>query len=231
MVSSGTAPRARPSAAADQSDFERALKQRNAMLRAEGPLANEDALAGFEVAMARAGARVVVHRREAAEAMAPHLAAAYAELGRESVRWTYASAWGDWQADEQALAGALGGTLAANRRRDMERRTTSRGPQRDEPELWIDRRNSRTHASQGEQRSLVLALRLSAFDVLSATFDQPPVLLLDDVFSELDPRRAAAVVARLPEAQAFLTSARYDDVEAVDGKTWAVEPAGEVRPT
>ena len=85
-----------------------------------------------------------------------------------------------------------------------------------------------THASQGEQRSLVLALRLASFDVLAAAFDQPPVLLLDDVFSELDPRRAAAVIERLPTAQAFLTSARNDEAGSVDGKTWTVDRAGEV---
>ena len=221
----------RPAAGADQADFERALKQRNALLRSDGPLADEHALAGFEAAIAASGARVVKHRREAAHAMAPFLAAAYSELGGESVTWTYSSAWGDWEAHEETLAGLLGDALAAGRRRDMDRRTTGRGPQRDEPQLWIDQRDSRTHASQGEQRSLVLALRLAAFDVLAATFDQHPVLLLGDVFSELDPRRAGAVIDRLPKAQAFLTSARHDDVGSIDGKKWAVDPAGKVLAT
>ena len=74
----------------------------------------------------------------------------------------------------------------------------------------------------------MLALRLASFDVLAATFDQPPVLLLDDVFSELDARRAHAVIDRLPAAQAFLTSARRDDVGDIGGMTWVVDPSGKV---
>jgi DNA replication and repair protein RecF len=220
----------RPAAAADRAHFERAVRQRNSLLRTDGPSANEHALAGFEETIARAGARVVVHRRSAAAAMTPYLAAAYAELGQEKVTWSYESTWGEWDADEPTLTAMLRQVLASGRRRDMERRTTTRGPHRDEPHLWLDERDSRTHASQGEQRSLVLALRLASFDVLRATFDEAPVLLLDDVFSELDPQRAAAVVERLPSAQAFLTSARRDDVGAVDGKTWSVESAGKVVP-
>ena len=94
--------------------------------------------------------------------------------------------------------------------------------------VFLDDRDSRTHASQGEQRSVVLALRLATFDVLAAEFDDPPVLLFDDVFSELDPRRSEAVIGRLPGAQAFLTSARRDDVGGITGTYWDVDPAGKV---
>ena len=110
----------------------------------------------------------------------------------------------------------------------MERRLTTTGPQRDEPRLFLDDRVARTHASQGEQRSLVLALRLAAFDLLADEFDDPPVLLLDDVFSELDSVRAHAVVERLPGAQAFLSSARHDDVGDVAGTYWDVDASGKV---
>ena len=66
---------------------------------------------------------------------------------------------------------------------------------------------ARTHASQGEQRSLALALRLASHRVLLETHDSPPVLLLDDVFSELDPDRSAALLRSLPEGQTVLSSA------------------------
>lgn len=221
----------RPAAAADQAEFERALKQRNALLRTDGLLADEHSLAGFEVAMAHAGARVVAHRRGTAEALEPHLQAAYDRLGGDRVRWEYLSSWGSWALSEAELADALGEALAATRRRDMERRLTSRGPQRDEPQLFVGDRNSRTHASQGEQRSLVLAVRLASYDVLTDAFDEPPLLVLDDVFSELDPGRAHAVIDRLPGGQAFLTSARRDDVGAIRGMTWAIDPTGKVVPS
>ena len=66
---------------------------------------------------------------------------------------------------------------------------------------------SRTHASQGEQRSLALALRLAAHAVVTEEVGSAPVLLLDDVFSELDPDRAEALVAHMPAGQALLTTA------------------------
>jgi len=218
----------RPAAAVDQADLERALRQRNALLRSHGPMSDEHALAGFEASIASAGARVVRHRREAADAMAPFLQASYAALGPDKVRWSYGSAWARRDASESELAADLARTLEERRRRDMERRVTTAGPQRDEPGLFLDDRDSRTHASQGEQRSLVLALRLAAFDLLTEEFDDPPLLLLDDVFSELDAVRAHAVVERLPGAQAFLTSARHDDVGDIDGVCWDVDPAGRV---
>ena len=218
----------RPTAAADQTDYERALRQRNALLRNDGPLADPDALGSFETAMAASGARIVRHRNETATALTPFLRAAYGRLGRDTVSWSYESRWCDWAAQEEELAEALAAVLEASRRRDMERRVTTAGPQRDEPHLFLDDRDGRTHASQGEQRSLVLALRLAAFDLLADEFDDPPVLLLDDVFSELDPSRAHAVIERLPNAQAFLTSARHDDIGSIGGSYWYVDPAGKV---
>lgn len=218
----------RPAAAADQGDFDRALRQRNALLRNEGSLADTNALASFEATIATSGAKVVAHRRGTASVMTPFLQAAYGSLGSDTVTWMYESVWAREEASEEELAGLLAEELASRRRRDMERRVTTAGPQRDEPRLLFGERDSRTHASQGEQRSLVLALRLAAFDLLSNEFDDPPILILDDVFSELDAIRAAAIVERLPGAQAFLSSARHDDVGEIAGAYWDVDPSGTV---
>ncbi len=83
---------------------------------------------------------------------------------------------------------------------------------------------ARTHASQGEQRSLALALRLAAHEVVTETAGSPPVLILDDVFSELDEGRSAALLASLPAGQTLLSSAaglpadaRPDAVLVVEG--------------
>jgi DNA replication and repair protein RecF len=81
------------------------------------------------------------------------------------------------------------------------------GPHRDDLELSIDELPTRTHASQGEQRSLALALRLAAHDVVADGVGESPILLLDDVFSELDPARSGALVDHLPKSQAVLTTA------------------------
>lgn len=78
---------------------------------------------------------------------------------------------------------------------------------------------ARTHASQGEQRSLALALRLAVHEAVTESTGAAPVLLLDDVFSELDPSRSAALLASLPAGQAVLTTAGPLPEGAVPAKT------------
>ena len=82
-------------------------------------------------------------------------------------------------------------------------------------------RPARTQASQGEQRSVVVAMRLAAYRLLDARLGEPPVLLLDDVFSELDLLRTAAVVDLLPRGQVLVTTTRHDEVPG-DAKRWEV---------
>ncbi|MBA3655668.1 MAG: DNA replication and repair protein RecF, partial [Actinobacteria bacterium] len=102
---------------------------------------------------------------------------------------------------------ALADALAAARTDDVRRGVTTVGPHRDELLLVVNELAARTHASQGEQRSLALALRLAGHGVVTDTIDTTPTLLLDDVFSELDPARSEALLAHLPPGQALLTTA------------------------
>ncbi len=89
----------------------------------------------------------------------------------------------------------------------MRRGVSTVGPHRDDVVLAIGEGPARTQASQGEQRTLALALRLAVHHVVTAAAGSPPVLLLDDVFSELDPDRSAALLANLPGGQTLLTTA------------------------
>ena len=91
---------------------------------------------------------------------------------------------------------------AARRTDDLRRGVNTVGPHRDDLLLQIEGREARTHASQGEQRCLALALRLGVHDLIRSRTTLVPTLLLDDVFSELDPARSRALVARLPAGQA-----------------------------
>ena len=217
-----------PAATADQGQYEQALRQRNALLRRDSHQADLDALAGFETQLAASGARVFLRRRGAIDSLAEHMKAAYTRLGPETLTWSYESKWASSDDDEARLVDALADRLETDRRRDMDRRMTAVGPHRDEPRLLLDSSDSRTHASQGEQRSIVLALRLATFDLLADRFDDPPVLILDDVFSELDSTRAAAVTERLPGAQAFLTTSRVDEVAGLPGTRWDISEDGMV---
>jgi DNA replication and repair protein RecF len=101
----------------------------------------------------------------------------------------------------------LAAALAASRQDDVRRGVSTVGPHRDDLVVVLDGLPARTHASQGEQRSLALALRLATHAVVGEVTGTPPILLLDDVFSELDPDRSAALLASLPPGQALLTTA------------------------
>jgi DNA replication and repair protein RecF len=128
----------------------------------------------------------------------PELAKAYGQLADATeVQARYQQSWD----------GSLADALIAARTDDVRRGVTTVGPHRDELALAIADLPARTHASQGEQRSLALALRLAVHRVVADTIDGAPVLLLDDVFSELDPHRSAALLEHLPAGQALLTTA------------------------
>ncbi len=97
--------------------------------------------------------------------------------------------------------GSLLDALGAARATDVQRGVSTVGPHRDELELVLAGLPSRTHASQGEQRSLALALQLAAHQLATERLGTAPVLLLDDVFSELDPQRRAPCSPDYPPAR------------------------------
>ncbi len=132
-------------------------------------------------------------------ALTPAVQHAYEDLAGagERVRLQYRSEW------EPPLSEALRGA----RRDDLRRGVSTVGPHRDELWIELDDMAARTHASQGEQRCLALSLRLAAHREITTERGTAPVLLLDDVFSELDPQRCAALVAALPPGQVFVSTA------------------------
>jgi DNA replication and repair protein RecF len=221
-----------PAAAVDQQECERALLQRNALLRREGRRADPTTLDVWDERLAVLGAAVVRRRLGALGEAEAGIAALCRGLGGApgSFAWQYLAAGiGPVAPGEEvtALQAALGRAAAQARGEDLERRTTTIGPHRDEVSLSADGRDLRSRASQGEQRTVALALRLAAFDLLSERRRSAPVLVLDDVFSELDGNRRARLVERLPRGQVFVSTAHGEDVPA-GGLRWLVEP-GKVR--
>jgi DNA replication and repair protein RecF len=130
----------------------------------------------------------------------PALAKAYADLSptRGAVTASYDAPW---------RHAGLAAALAEARSDELRRGVCLVGPHRDDLTLRINAMPARTHASQGEQRSMALALRLAAHRLVADALDDVPVLLLDDVFSELDPGRTEALLHHLPPGQAVLTTA------------------------
>jgi DNA replication and repair protein RecF len=139
-------------------------------------------------------------RAELVAELEPLVGKAYADVAGESaeVRLTYDPPW---------RPPGLATALAAGRQEDVRRQTTLVGPHRDDLDIVLNDLSGRFHASQGEQRTLALALRLAAHNTITARLGSAPLLLLDDVFSELDANRAAALIAHLPRGQVVITSA------------------------
>lgn len=183
--------------------FAEALKERQRLLETRGLAAPE--LADFESVAAEHGARFARARAEAAERLLPELVAAFRSVtpvGLElSVRYAAAGS----QSIEEFAA-----ELGARRLDDCRRGRAGYGPQRDELELLIDGRAARSDASQGQQRLLSLSLKLAELRCIESTRRAQPVLLLDDVSSELDAERTESVLALLcaSQGQIFVTTTR-----------------------
>ena len=123
----------------------------------------------------------------------------------------------------RSWSGQLIEALAESRVKDVERGVSLIGPHRDELELYLDGLPGRSHASQGEQRSLALALQLAAHQLATERLGSAPLLLLDDVFSELDPERSRALLAGLPPGQTLLTTALPAPPEVVPAKIYSMQ--------
>ena len=185
-----------------RADVERVIRQRNTLLKQAGGRLAPDIASTLDVwddQLARAGEALAAARADLVTRLEPELVKAYDQLaGRAAeVDAVYAQSWN----------GPLADALAAARQDDVRRGVTTVGPHRDDLSLRIGGLPSRTHASQGEQRSLALALRLGAHRLVTDAVGTAPILLLDDVFSELDDDRSEALLAHVPAGQALLTTA------------------------
>jgi DNA replication and repair protein RecF len=208
-------------------DLDRVLRQRNTLLRQAAPSSGRAlpddvarTLDVWDAKLADLGTRVAEARERLCHQLEPEVAKAYDALAGASavVGLTYQRSW----------TGTLADAFVAARPDDLRRGVTTVGPHRDELSLGIGTMPARTHASQGEQRTLALALRLAGHRVVCEAVGTPPILLLDDVFSELDQERAAALLVHLPEGQAILTTAGLLPPAAQPAAVFTVQ-AGEIR--
>lgn len=191
-----------PRHGAARADTERVLRQRNALLKqCRGRLDPSAAstLDVWDAKLAQAGEELAGARAELVAGLEGAVGKAYDQVAGTAAEVGVAY--------ERSWQGPLADALAEARPDDVRRGLTTVGPHRDELRLSIAAMPARTHASQGEQRSLALALRLGVHAAVTETVGEAPVLLLDDVFSELDAERGAALLAHLPHGQALLTTA------------------------
>jgi DNA replication and repair protein RecF len=213
-----------PRYAGVRADYDRVVKQRNALLRTAyltrkvGGSRGQDlsTLAVWDQHLARHGAELLAGRLELVTALAPHVAKAYDAVaaGRAAATISYAAKLGEVTADRAALEQALLASLAERRPAEIERGVTLVGPHRDDLILTLGDLPARGYASHGESWSFALALRLAAYDLLRSDGIEP-VLVLDDVFAELDAGRRDRLAALVAEAaQLIVTCAVPEDVPA-----------------
>lgn len=184
-------------------ELDRIVKQRNVLLKqANGKLSDEVevTLDVWDAKLAQVGDQFGHARAVLVARLSPMVQEAYEQLADRpsSVELRYEPGW-----RQRGLAAAL----AESRTDDVRRGVSTVGPHRDDVDLFIGGLPARTHASQGEQRTLALALRLAAHRMVAEKAGSAPVLVLDDVLSELDPTRSAALLRHLPEGQVVLTTA------------------------
>lgn len=209
-----------------RSDVERILRQKSALLKQARGARTADVQTTLDVwntKLVEAGEQLAAAREEVLGLLGPVVTTAYHQIAGASptteVILTYDSAW---------RSEGLAATLDRLQLDELRRGVCLVGPQRDDVAVSLGGTSARTHASQGEQRSLALALRLGAHRLITDVVGVAPVLLLDDIFSELDPERSAALLAHLPLGQAILTTAGPLPAGARPARTLRVE-AGAVR--
>lgn len=200
----------RPAQLALRKEWDRVLKQRNALLRdlpwGPGGRMPDPNLDVWDEAFVRAGATLAAARLTALAALVPFARKRYSEVaGGGELDLRYSSSWlpeeisdaaiDQGVVEEAALLEALKAKVAVVRPRELERGLSLAGPGRDDVTVRLyaqdagEMLEARSYASQGDQRTSALALKLGEHDLIEDTLGETPILLLDDVFSELDPRR------------------------------------------
>lgn len=211
----------RPRFAAVYADYDRVVKQRNALLRTaaaarrSGTRPDLSTLDVWDMHLAQHGAELLAGRLELVAALRPYVAASYANLaGAEAkTRLEYRSSLPDpLPTDRAELVDALAAALTQARANELERGVTLVGPHRDDLALMLGELPAKGYASQGESWSYAVALRLAAYQLLRNDGTEP-VLVLDDVFAELDADRRQRLAESLRDAtQTLVTCAVEADV-------------------
>ncbi len=215
----------------DLLEYNRIIAQRNALLKeftideeAASPL---ELLEVWDGQLAGVGAKILAKRQSMIAETSERIAYYYraVESGNSILRWSYQSTVGDSDATREAFLEKL----TQSRRRDFYLGSTTVGPHRDDLEIVLNDMATRDFASQGEAKSITLAIKFAIFDYLSERLHEPPILLLDELSSDLDYTRLGALTALLPKlGQVFLTTTKpaellqgasiQGEIKIVDGK-------------
>lgn len=198
-------------------DYTRALTQRNAVLKAmEGKLKDSELLDVFENELVVSGEKIADYRRKYCERLTVNASEIYNELSslREELEAVYMPSCSEDFAE----------SLYKARRTDVYSGITSVGPHRDDLDFKINGISARTFGSQGQQRSIAISLKLAEAKNLYDILGEEPVVIFDDVMSELDKSRQSFILNHIKGKQVFITCPDPDNITGLaDGKVFTVE--------
>lgn len=203
--------------------FNRVLMQRNTLLKTE--TLDQNLLSVYDEQLLESGSQLISRRAEALTRLGPlaaHFHSQFAE-GKETLHVEYQSQGAEpGQIPTVAeVREQLWSQMQQRRREEIRRQMTLVGPHRDDIAFGIDGRDARVFASQGQQRTTILALKLAELQFMSAEIGEPPLLLLDDVASELDPHRRQYLLHAVQKGvQTFITCTDLEDLTA---RAWPEE--------
>jgi DNA replication and repair protein RecF len=205
-----------------KSDYDRVLKQRNALLKSAGPARKnnlDSVLATLDVwndQLVNFGSQIIFARNQIINELLPYVSKSYAELAPTSkaLNIKYLPNVATESMTQADLVVAMKEKLQERQQDELDRGLTLVGPHRDDMEVMIGELPAKGYASHGESWSVALALKLASFDLLKATSPAgDPVLILDDVFAELDATRRNQLILRVKNVeQVLITAAVMEDV-------------------
>ena len=188
--------------------YQSALSQRNALLKTNAVSAM---LADWDEQLAQAAVEIVRARQWYVGALSESAAAYHLAISGAAKERLVILYEGQLSASVDPYRDMLKG-LEQSRMQDMQRRTTHFGPHRDEMQCYLFDRELKQYGSQGQQRTAVLAMKLAELAMIQREHGEAPVLLLDDVMSELDPSRRAFLLENMGGVQAFMTCTAPEDL-------------------
>lgn len=204
-------------------DYEKVIRYKNRLLKEEAQVALIDSI---NETLVTCGAQLACYRAALFAKLAPEISRRYADIAQgEKLQVTYVPSWmvpvsretpcGVASFSRDEACDALTSALEARRGEELARRKSVVGPHSDEIGFYIEGKNAGNYGSQGQQRSIVLACKLAEASIIEEMLSQKPVLLLDDVMSELDEHRRHALVEFISgDMQTFITTANlayFDD--------------------
>jgi DNA replication and repair protein RecF len=205
-----------------KSDYDRVLKQRNALLKSSGPARRnnlDSVLATLDIwdeQLVNFGSQIIFSRNEIIKELLPYVVKSYAELAPSSkaLNITYQPNVLSETFELPEIVTVMKENLKSRQKDELDRGLTLVGPHRDDVEISIGELPTKGYASHGESWSTALALRLASFDLLKANSPAgDPVLILDDVFAELDATRRNQLILRVKNVeQVLITAAVMEDV-------------------